>query len=334
MKIIDKDSNILEILNEIINTKFKNTNEYNTALKALEYICDLLNKYNINLEVETINSLLTSNETFNTIVSTIVNKNLQAIKKGNISTLFKREEINEIIEIYCIINEIEEEKVLLENIPNSLTQYIKEIIQIPLLNKEEEISLLERAKNGDEEAKNKLIEANQRLVIHVAQKYQNSITNMELGDLIQEGNFGLKKAIERFDLDKECKFSTYAYWWIRQKITRAISNKERIIRLPVYLVEKIKDLHNAIYKLTVKLNREPTEEEIAREMNLSIDGVRKIKKYAQDSMSLDITVGEDGSACIGDFIEDGKSNIEDEAINNKKREKIFEYLNKFKLRMP
>ena len=151
---------------------------------------------------------------------------------------------------------------------------------------------------------------------------------MELGDLIQEGNFGLKKAIERFDLDKECKFSTYAYWWIRQKITRAISNKERIIRLPVYLVEKIKDLHNAIYKLTVKLNREPTEEEIAREMNLSIDGVRKIKKYAQDSMSLDITVGEDGSACIGDFIEDGKSNIEDEAINNKKREKIFEYLNK------
>ena len=146
LKIIDKDSNILEILNEIINTKFKNTNEYNTALKALEYICDLLNKYNINLEVETINSLLTSNETFNIIVSTIVNKNLQAIKKGNISTLFKREEINEIIEIYCIINEIEEEKVLLENIPNSLTQYIKEIIQIPLLTKEEEISLLERAK--------------------------------------------------------------------------------------------------------------------------------------------------------------------------------------------
>ena len=212
LKIIDKDSNILEILNEIINTKFKNINEYNTALKALEYICDLLNKYNINLEVETINNLLTSNETFNTIVSIIVNKNLQAIKKGHISKLFKREEINEIIEIYCIINEIEEEKVLLENIPNSLTQYIKEIIQIPLLTKEEEISLLERAKNGDEEAKNKLIEANQRLVIHVAQKYQNSITNMELGDLIQEGNFGLKKAIERFDLDKECKFSTYAYW--------------------------------------------------------------------------------------------------------------------------
>ena len=328
LKIIDKDSNILEILNEIINTKFKNINEYNTALKALEYICDLSNKYNINLEVETINNLLTSNETFNTIVSIIVNKNLQAIKKGNISKLFKREEINEIIEIYCIINEIEEEKVLLENIPDSLTQYINEIIQIPLLTKEEEISLLERAKNGDEEAKNKLIEANQRLVIHVAQKYQNSITNMELGDLIQEGYFGLKEAIERFNIDKKCKFSTYAYWWIRQKITRAISNKERIIRLPVYLVGKIKDLHNTIYKLTVKLNREPTEEEIAREMNLSIDGVRKIKKYAQDSMSLDITVGEDGSSCIGDFIEDGKSNIEDEAINNKKREKIFEYLNK------
>ena len=150
LKIIDKDSNILKILNEIINTKFKNINEYNTALKALEYICDLSNKYNINLEVETINNLLTSNETFNTIVSIIVNKNLQDIKKGHISKLFKREEINEIIEIYCIINEIEEEKVLLENIPDSLTQYINEIIQIPLLTKEEEISLLERAKNGDE----------------------------------------------------------------------------------------------------------------------------------------------------------------------------------------
>lgn len=132
--------------------------------------------------------------------------------------------------ILKILNEIEEEKVLLENIPDSLTQYINETIQIPLLTKEEEISLLERAKNGDEEAKNKLIEANQRLVIHVAQKYQNSITNMELGDLIQEGNFRLKEAIERFDLNKECKFSTYAYWRIRQKITKAISNKERIIR--------------------------------------------------------------------------------------------------------
>ena len=324
LKIIDKDSNILEILNEIINTKFKNINEYNTALKALEYICDLSNKYNINLEVETINNLLTSNETFNTIVSIIVNKNLQAIKKGNISILFKREEINEIIEIYCIINEIEEYSIQIEYVPDSLTQYINEIKQIPLLTKEEEISLLERAKNGDEEAKNKLIEANQRLVIHVAQKYQNSITNMELGDLIQEGNFGLKKAIEGFDLNKECKFSTYAYWWIRQKITKAISNKERIIRLPVYLVGKIKDLHNTIYKLTVKLNREPTEEEIAREMNLSIDGVRKIKKYAQDSISLDITVGEDDSTCIGDFIPSEEENTEDIVIKKKKREILWE----------
>ena len=137
LKIIDKDSNILKILNEIINTKFKNIIEYNEALNAIKYICDLLNKYDIKLNVETINNLLTSNETFNTIVSTIVNKNLQAIKKGHISKLFKREEINEIIEIYCIINEIEEEKVLLENIPRGLPHFIREIIQIQITNKKE-----------------------------------------------------------------------------------------------------------------------------------------------------------------------------------------------------
>ena len=243
LKKIDDNSNILEILDEIINTKFKNIIEYNEALNAIKYICDLLNKYGIKLNVETITNLLTSNEIFNAIVSIIINKNIQTIKKGNLYKLFKRKELNEIIEMYCIINNIEEDRIQTEYVPSTLTQYINEIKKIPLLTKEEEISLIEKAQKGDEEARNKIIEANLRLVVYIAFKCKKYYSKLDLEDLIQEGNFGLKEAIERFDLEKGYRFSTYAIWWIKKNMKKSNYDKGRTIRLTTYMVEKINKLY-------------------------------------------------------------------------------------------
>ena len=328
LKIIDKDSNILKILNEIINTKFKNINEYNTALKALEYICDLSNKYNINLEVETINNLLTSNETFNTIVSIIVNKNLQAIKKGHISKLFKREEINEIIEIYCIINEIEEYSIQIEYVPDSLTQYINEIKQIPLLTKEEEIFLIGKAQEGNEEAKNKLIEANLRLVVHIAIKYKKYAPKIDLEDLIQEGNFGLKIAIEKFDLDKGYRFSTYAYFWIKKYLREVNYDKGRTIRLTRNIIKKYCKIEETKKVLRNKLEREPSNQELANFLNLSEKSLDELYQYFMKIVSIDEQINDDSEELLSDFIVDNEENVEEKVINNNRRKILLEYVNK------
>ena len=319
LKIIDKDSNILKILNEIINTKFKNINEYNTALKALEYICDLSNKYNINLEVKTINNLLTSNETFNTIVSIIVNKNLQDIKKGHISKLFKREEINEIIEIYCIINEIEEYSIQIEYVPDSLTQYINEIKQIPLLTKEEEIFLIGKAQEGNEEAKNKLIEANLRLVVHIAIKYKKYAPKIDLEDLIQEGNFGLKIAIEKFDLDKGYRFSTYAYFWIKKYLREVNYDKGRTIRLTRNIIKKYCKIEETKKVLRNKLEREPSNQELANFLNLSEKSLDELYQYFMKIVSIDEQINDDSEELLSDFIVDNEENVEEKVIHNKSR---------------
>ena len=327
LKKIDDNSNILEILDEIINTKFKNIIEYNEALNAIKYICDLLNKYDIKLNVETITNLLTSNEIFNAIVSIIINKNIQTIKKGNLYKLFKRKELNEIIEMYCIINNIEEDRIQTEYVPSTLTQYINEIKKIPLLTKEEEISLIEKAQKGDEEARNKIIEANLRLVVYIAFKCKKYYSKLDLEDLIQEGNFGLKEAIERVDLEKGYRFSTYAIWWIKKNMKKSNYDKGRTIRLTTYMVEKINKLYMIINELTAKLNREPTEEEIAQEMNISSNKVRELIITAKETTSLDIPIDENGDNHLADLIIDKDNNIENEVSNNIKIKKLWEYIN-------
>ena len=191
------------------------------------------------------------------------------------------------------------------SINDPVRMYLKEIGRISLLSLEEETELSERIANGDEEAKNILAESNLRLVVSIAKRYVGR--GMLFLDLIQEGNIGLMKAVEKFDANKGYKFSTYATWWIRQAITRAIADQARTIRVPVHMVETINKLSRFQRQLTLELNREPTDEELAKKMNIPVDKVREIIKIAQEPVSLDTPIGEEDDSHLGDFVKDERS---------------------------
>ena len=202
------------------------------------------------------------------------------------------------------------DKILLDD--NTLTKdltindpvrmYLKEIGQIKLLTMDEELELADRILNDDEEAKRILAEANLRLVVSIAKRYVGR--GMLFLDLIQEGNIGLMKAVDKFDVTKGYKFSTYATWWIRQAITRAIADQARTIRVPVHMVETINKLARVQRQLTLELNREPSEEELAKKMNVSVDKIREIYKISQEPVSLETPIGEEDDSHFGDFIKD------------------------------
>ncbi|MEA4882097.1 MAG: RNA polymerase sigma factor RpoD [Clostridia bacterium] len=187
-------------------------------------------------------------------------------------------------------------------IDDPVRMYLKEIGRVPLLTADEEVDLAERIEAGDEDAKRRLTEANLRLVVSIAKRYVGR--GMLFLDLIQEGNLGLLKAVEKFDYRKGFKFSTYATWWIRQAITRAIADQARTIRIPVHMVETINKLVRVQRQLLQQLGREPIPEEIADEMDLSVERVREIMKVAQEPVSLETPIGEEEDSHLGDFIED------------------------------
>jgi RNA polymerase primary sigma factor len=188
------------------------------------------------------------------------------------------------------------------NIDDPVRMYLKEIGKVPLLSSAEEQDLAKRMEEGDEEAKKKLCEANLRLVVSIAKRYVGR--GMLFLDLIQEGNLGLIKAVEKFDFRKGFKFSTYATWWIRQAITRAIADQARTIRIPVHMVETINKLIRVSRQLLQELGREPKPEEIAKEMDMTVEKVREILKIAQEPVSLETPIGEEEDSHLGDFIPD------------------------------
>ncbi|MBR5801054.1 MAG: RNA polymerase sigma factor RpoD [Lachnospiraceae bacterium] len=206
----------------------------------------------------------------------------------------------------------EEDEVDMENIDLSVPDgisiedpvrmYLKEIGKVPLLSAEEEIELAQKMEDGDQDAKKRLAEANLRLVVSIAKRYVGR--GMLFLDLIQEGNLGLIKAVEKFDYRKGYKFSTYATWWIRQAITRAIADQARTIRIPVHMVETINKLIRVSRQLLQELGREPSPEEIADEMNLPVERVREILKISQEPVSLETPIGEEEDSHLGDFIQD------------------------------
>ncbi|MEE0682419.1 MAG: RNA polymerase sigma factor RpoD [Candidatus Gastranaerophilaceae bacterium] len=214
------------------------------------------------------------------------------------------EETNAAEEIVEDIAEIETEIVAAEgiSIDDPVRMYLKEIGKVPLLTAAEEISIAKRMADGDEEARKELIDANLRLVVSVAKKYVGK--GLLFLDLIQEGNLGLIKAVEKFDYRKGYKFSTYATWWIRQAITRAIADQARTIRIPVHMVETINKLIRCQRQLIQELGREPRPEEIAKEMDITVEKVREIKKIAQEPVSLETPIGEEEDSHLGDFIPD------------------------------
>ena len=188
------------------------------------------------------------------------------------------------------------------SIEDPVRMYLKEIGKVPLLSAEEEIELAKRMENGDQNAKKRLAEANLRLVVSIAKRYVGR--GMLFLDLIQEGNLGLIKAVEKFDYRKGYKFSTYATWWIRQAITRAIADQARTIRIPVHMVETINKLIRVSRQLLQELGREPSPEEIAAEMDMPVERVREILKISQEPVSMETPIGEEEDSHLGDFIED------------------------------
>ncbi len=211
------------------------------------------------------------------------------------------------------------------NINDPVRMYLKEIGRISLLSSEEEMDLSIRVASGDEEAKNRLAESNLRLVVSIAKRYVGR--GLLFLDLIQEGNIGLMKAVDKFDYDKGYKFSTYATWWIRQAITRALADQARTIRVPVHMVETINKMARIQRQLTLELNREPSEEEIAKKMGISVEKVRDVIKISQDPVSLETPIGEEDDSHLGDFVKDPNSMTPEEyATNEILKEEIKEVL--------
>ena len=211
---------------------------------------------------------------------------------------------------------------------DSVKMYLREIGKIPLLTAEEELDLAQKPAKGNKKAKDKMVEANMRLVVSIAKRYSGR--GLDFLDLIQEGNTGLHRAVEKFDPEKGFKFSTYATWWIRQAITRAIADQARTIRIPVHMVETINKVLRASRKLTAELNREPTIEEIAKEMDMDVDKVDYVMRIKQDIASLDASVGKDGDdedSVLGDFVEDeDRISPEDSAANQMLKEQLADII--------
>ena len=207
------------------------------------------------------------------------------------------------------------------NAEDPVRMYLKEIGRIPLLSSEEEIELAKRMEEGDEEAKKKLSEANLRLTVSIAKRYSGR--GMQFLDLIQEGNLGLIKAVEKFDYRKGYKFSTYATWWIRQSITRAIADQARTIRIPVHMVETMNRVNRTSRRLLQEYGREPTPEEIAEAMHLPVERVLEISKISQEPVSLETPIGEEEDSHLGDFIQDEHIPVPaDEAAHTLLREQL------------
>ncbi len=211
---------------------------------------------------------------------------------------------------------------------DSVRLYLREIGKIPLLSAEEEMELAQRVTQGDKKAKDKMAEANMRLVVSIAKRYSGR--GLDFLDLIQEGNTGLLRAVEKFDPDKGFKFSTYATWWIRQAITRAIADQARTIRIPVHMVETINKLLRTQRRMTQELNREPTIEELSKELDMEPEKIEYVMKIKQDISSLDAGVGRDGDeedSVLGDFIEDEDTvSPEESATNQLLKEQVNDVL--------
>ena len=256
------------------------------------------------------------------------------LDEHHVAVLSETEEDDEILDDMILEDaedaDIDIEKIYLSvpdgvSIEDPVRMYLKEIGKVPLLTAEEEIELAKRMEAGDEKAKQKLAEANLRLVVSIAKRYVGR--GMLFLDLIQEGNLGLIKAVEKFDYEKGYKFSTYATWWIRQAITRAIADQARTIRIPVHMVETINKLIRESRQLLQELGREPLPEEIAERMGISVERVREILKISQEPVSLETPIGEEEDSHLGDFIQDQNVPVPAEAAaSNLLRDQLNEVL--------
>lgn len=260
---------------------------------------------------ESLKGLEVDNDSLDELYSTFVEHNIEIIAEedeNSASGSSKKLEKDEPI----ILDDAEITKDV--NINDPVRMYLKEIGRISLLSAEQELDLSKKAAAGDEMAKNILAESNLRLVVSIAKRYVGR--GLLFLDLIQEGNIGLMKAVDKFDYDKGFKFSTYATWWIRQAITRALADQARTIRVPVHMVETINKMARIQRQLTLELNREPSEEELAKKMGITVEKVREVIKISQDPVSLETPIGEEEDSHLGDFVPDASSMTPEEYATN------------------
>ena len=308
---IKEPENSIKIINNYINTTLSTNKE---RLKELKKISSFLKKYDFIPTPDMYIELTKSNDILNKILKDIVEENLTLITKGEIESLGLDEISAIFIDVYCTLNniKIDYQDELSENneyySEDSVKSYLKSIPS-KILSIEEEQELGIKISQGDQQAKNTLIEHNLRLVVSIARKYQNKWT--DILDLIQEGNLGLIKAVNKYDFQRGLKFSTYATWWIRQAITRAIADKGRTIRIPVHIIDMINKINLTKRKLTIELNRDPTEEELAKKMHISLDKLRSIIQYQQDTISLSEIVGDKDDTELEKFIPSNDDTPED-----------------------
>ena len=271
--------------------------------------------------------------TYEELAASLKGLDLDADSLDELCNLFNENNIAVVSEEETEGNSDNGDKLLLDDstltkdltINDPVRMYLKEIGQIKLLTMDEELALADRILQGDPEAKTILAEANLRLVVSIAKRYVGR--GMLFLDLIQEGNIGLMKAVDKFDVTKGYKFSTYATWWIRQAITRAIADQARTIRVPVHMVETINKLARIQRQLTLELNREPSEEELAKKMGMSVDKIREIYKISQEPVSLETPIGEEDDSHLGDFIKDENNmSPEEYATNEMLKDEISEVL--------
>ena len=331
------------VINNLVNKEFKNCKSYNDSIKNLETIEKIFKKLNYIPNPDIIMKLVDENLLLSETIKIIVNNNLDMITKGEINKIFDNDIIILIIESYCIMNNIkiqeseEDNKEFEENIINYegenidiVKLYLNEISRRKLLTLDEEIKLTKRIKDGDEEAKKIFIESNLRLVVSVARKHLNQ--GLSFLDLIQEGNIGLMKAVDKFDSSKGYRFSTYATWWIRQGITRAISNKSRNVRIPVYLHRRINKFNKVAKELEMKYGREAKIEEIANELKISVKYAQEIYQYKNDSISINLLVGDDKDNELGNIISSKNIGPDEQAMTDLMKFQVKQLLEKCNLK--
>lgn len=259
---------------------------------------------------EALKGLDIDNDSLDELYNTLMENGIEVVAEDSASGDAPKKELEEEENLVLTDEEITKDI----NINDPVRMYLKEIGRISLLSSEEELELSVRIANGDEAAKNTLAESNLRLVVSIAKRYVGR--GLLFLDLIQEGNIGLMKAVEKFDYGKGYKFSTYATWWIRQAITRALADQARTIRVPVHMVETINKMARVQRQMTLELNREPSEEELAEKMGITVDKVREVMKISQDPVSLDTPIGEEDDSHLGDFIKDERSMSPEEYATN------------------
>ena len=331
---LEEENQAIKVVSNFIKKNIKPQNKYQDNIISFEKIVNFFHDFNCFPPPDLLIELIDKNDTLNKILQDVVKNNLEILQKYDIDSKFSDDISKNFIELYCLKNNIEIKKdddiqeedytEFITDITNtvytddSVKMYLQEIHK-PILTKEQEKSLALRIRNGDEKAKELFIERNLRLVIKVARKYTGH--GISFLDLIQEGNLGLIKAVDKFDVTKGYKFSTYATCWIRQSIQRSLGDKSRNIRLPVHLYEKVKKYELLKKELSLKFNREPTFEELSKKMRVSIDTIYKYERLEHDTISLNMIVGDEDSE-LEDFISLSTESIDNQFIEKNLKDVI------------